>query len=1751
MTAASNNQPSWIGEGFEMSTGYIERSYRSCSEDMGNGALNTKKTGDLCWFSDNAVLSLGGRTTELIKDGNGDYHAKSESGMRIEKKTGAANGDDNGEHWVVTDQDGVQHWFGRQRIPGWAAGKPETQSVFTVPVFGNHTDEPCKQATFAASSCNQAWRWNLDYVVDPHGNSMSLWYTKETNKYAKNNDTNAVTDYVRGGYLTRIDYGTRSDSEFGAAPAQVTFEPADRCLANCGTKNATTWTDVPWDLECTKAPCLMAAPTFWTTKRLSKITTLSGGRKVDEWTLVHTYPVPGDNTRAGLWLDRIKHAGLLGGRADLPDVTFGGVSMPNRVQGFDSTAPTMKWFRVNDIRTDMGGEIAVAYSDPECVAGSRMPGAPENNTLRCHPAFWTRTGDTAPKIDYFNKYVTTSVTEVDHTGMAPPKTTKYEYVGPGAWHFAEDDGIAPDNTKTWSSWRGYEKVRATEGSGDGARYSETTYFRGMEGDRLPGNNKRVGIKITDSANGQVVDAAGLEGMAREKHTLASSGGAELSAELYEPWQSKPTASRTVGNITTNATFVNEGVVRHRVTLDGDRGTMQSLRKTEYDDKTGVTLLENDFGDEKTSDDDQCTRWEYVHNTGVWLIGLEARERTYSLSCDKEPTQEDEIVSDVRTYYDDGAPTKGDVTRTDEISGFKNGEYSYATIERATYDAHGREKEAWDARGAKTTTVYTPAVGGPVTKVAETNALGHTTTTTLEPAWAGAELSTTDANDKVTSQGFDALGRVTGVWKPGREKGKADPHLRYTYQIRDGAPAAVTTETLHPDDVRYVAATTLYDGFARPRQTQQPGPTGVRIISDTIYDNAGRATKVNPGYPASGAPNTSLFVALADNSILNQNVTSFDAADRPVKQVQNAYGKEQSRTTTTYGGDRVDVTPPKGGIATSTFTDIRDRKVELRQYKSGVPTGDHESTKYTYTKKNQQETVVDAAGNTWRYGYDVRGRRVSETDPDSGTTTTTYNNADDKTSVTDSLGRKLVITYDELGREKDVFEGSETGPQRSALTYDTTAKGQLATSTRFASGAAFKTEIAGYDGLYQPTSTKITIPETPATPVGKLAGTYEFKNTYKANGILATSTFPKVGRLDTEVIEYNYDDQGHPSVLKSKLGLGTSTTYVAGTQYTNLGQPGVYTMATSTTAKMVETGFSYADDGKLAVTKTTKETGDPVVAEVRNSFDAAGNVMKIQDGADTQCFQYDHLRRMTEAWTPKSGDCTGSLGAALGGPAQYWQTFGYDPVGNRTSRVQHGTAKGDVKTTYTYPTPGTGKPHALSSTTTEDNTGTRTASYSYDGMGNTKTRPGKQGVQTLDYDVEGNLASASDATGASSYVDDAEGNRVVTADAAGTTLSLSNTQIRFDKATGAVEPVRFYSYGGSAVAQRNTAGVTWLVTDDQGTANLAIAESGQEVTQRRQTPFGEVRAESAAWPNKQGFLFGTESSGGLTDVGARQYDADTGRFTTVDPITNEDEPQALNAYAYANNSPVTYADPTGLSWNPMGDEGDAQQAAMQRAARAKALARARAAAARAAMQRAIAAKARAQAAKNRAIAAAKAARARAIAAMQAKIRAAAKARALARSMRIKVAMVHTKKPFPSEDEVRKNMHQFNEDLGEILGSYTFGLFEDACGEIPYIGRFCRAAQKGQTRGEKWEDQGVNESIKGGRFLVHRFFFPLAYKIDKTIYDALFINPRELVKVKPIGEAARKIGEFGLWVGGIPDHFGFPRALGGRCHDHIIC
>ncbi|MFC7529245.1 RHS repeat-associated core domain-containing protein [Actinoplanes sp. GCM10030250] len=1529
--AASNNQPGQVGEGFSLGGGgYIERRYKTCQEDMGGpGALNTTKTGDLCWGTDNAVLQMPGSSGELLKDSDGKWHLTSENASKIERLTsGVTNGDNNNEHWKVTTADGTQYWFGRSASSAW-----------TVPVFGNNTNDECRNTTFANSWCNQAWRWNLDQVVDINGNTMTYTYTKETNKYAKNQTSASPVDYVRGGYLERIDYGGGN---------QVVFTNSDRCLANCGTKNPTTFPDTPWDLDCSVAPkatnCLQGSPTFWSAKRVSKVTTNQSGSPVDSWTFDQSFPDPGDGTRPGLWLKSVTYTGLNGGSVPYPSVSFEGVQKPNRVDSSGGDwALAMNWWRVNSIRTETGGQIFVTYSDPDCVVGSRMPAvaALDNNALRCYPVKWTPEGRTTDVTDYFHKYVVTDIQEIDHAGGNKTELTHYDYENPGnqaLWHYDMNDGITPTAKLSWAQWRGYPRVVTTLGGAGEQSRTETLYYRGMHGDRLANGTARS-VSVTDRDGGTAVDHEAFAGKPREQITY--DGSTIVEATVTDFWQSAATATRTIGTSTVESRFTGPSTVRVREGLDGG-GWRRTKAVSTYDNYGMVTQVA-DLGEETPTGDDECTATEYARNiTGTnWLLTPVKRTHSWAGSCATAATTEAQIIGDTRHSFDtlgyNATPTKGQVTTTETISGFSGGTRGYHVDKTNKYDAVGRVTETTDVTGARTRTVFTPSTGAPTTRTVVTNHLDWPTTTDFNPA-RGLPTKVTDSNGRITEYAYDAAGRTTDVWSPGRPRatfGSAPTaHFDYTLIKADGITvkdaSTVVTKKLDPNGA-YRVSHEIFDGFLRDRQTQTvayggPSPTE-KIVTDTFHDSAGRLWKTNDEHAMAGLPTGKIKDGLTlDDDVPRQTVRVYDGAGRITNEIQLSEGAEKWRTTTSYHGTHTAVTPPQGGIGVTTYTDSRDRTTAVREHHGRTPTGGYDETKMTYHPAGKLATVVDASGNTWSYTYDIRGRQTQGSDPDQGTTITTYNLKDQAETVKDAENRVVATTYDDLGRRTSMRDGTITGAVRASWTYDTPYKGATATSTRnvTANGvtSAYVRTLVSVDAEYRPKLTRVTIPAAE----GALAGTYDSDRTYKADGSPATVVLPAAGGLAKETVTYEYDDV-YGTAARLKAGYTGAAYYVNQATYTSLYEPSTVNRSTQLTGAGFVSSARYYDEstGRVERRSVTRSVGSAYVTNATFDYDEAGNIRLIDDnaaaGRDTQCFRYDHHRRLTEAWTPASADCTNlpASAAALGGPAPYWQSWSFgtptDPigrVGNRRQQVDHATT-GDVTTTYAYPAAGSTRPHGVTGTT---RTGGTAGTYAYDQAGNTVSRPGLNGQQTLTWDAEGSLATVTDASGAGSYIYDADGERLISRDSTGTTVELGDTQVRLAAGASTATAIRYYTFGGETIAQRDSGGLRWLAADSQGTAYATItADTSQTLTQRRSKPYGEARGVAVTWVNARGYLGGQADPTGLTHLGAREYDPGLGKFVSVDPVQDLADPQQWNAYSYSENEPVGNSDPTGLRSDP--------------------------------------------------------------------------------------------------------------------------------------------------------------------------------------------------------------------------------------------
>ncbi|MFJ5093453.1 RHS repeat-associated core domain-containing protein [Streptomyces sp. NPDC088557] len=1530
-TAATNNQPGGIGDGWSMEPGYIERQYVPCTDDKAGSNNTTAKVGDLCWKKDNAVLNLGGRTNQLVRDtATGAWTLEADDGTKIVKavSTSADNygdnsGDDNGEYWKVTTPDGTQYYFGANRLDGWVTGKTETRSTWTVPVFGNHTGEPCFNATFKDAWCQQAWRWNLDHVVDPHGDAMTYYWGEEANSYGRNVDPNTgastSTPYDRSGYLKRIEYGLRDTSPYGQPSAKVEFVYSERCITGCATfdaTNAKNWPDVPFDQYCaTGTECKNRySLSFWTRLKLTTIAThvwsASAWKPVDSWALDANFPSPGGGA-APLWLKSIKRTGHTGtGAVTMPQVGFSGISLPNRVEGATTGGdpdplPGMWRYRIAAVNSESGGTIGIGYTPQDCSATS-VP-SPASNTRRCYPVKWSPPDAPAanyvPYLDWFHAYAVNLIVENDNTGGQPAKRTEYTYPEGMAWTKAKDDEFTKAEHLTYSDRKGFGLVQVRTGSSPVPRtLKEYRYFRGLPG-----------AVVKDSEGIPATDHEAFAGMTREEAAYDGDGGRLESTSSFIPWVSPATATETRGEgLPARKAYVTGGEKEKTCTAVG-----QDWRATETSrtfDAQGHVLTESRLGDTAKPGDEECTTTSYAPGA---LLGVPSEIRTVAKPCDTTPKLPADLISVERRYYDGAtslttAPTKGDVTRIDEQDAAGTG---YLTTAKHTYDQHGRELTDTDVLGNTTTTAYTPDTGIP-TSMKVTNALSHVSTTTYDPV-RGVAVASVDANGKRTDAVHDGLGRVIKVWQPGWSKTGHEtvPSVQYEYKISTTQANAVTTRTLKQDGT-YRTTYTLYDGLLRERQSQAPaGGTQHTILTETRYDSRGWVDKSFAPYYGEVAPSATLYTAKQEHQVDNVTENTYDGLGRVTEAVSMFRGEEKWRTKTVYGGDRVTVLPPKGGTATTKVTDANGRTTQLIQY-AGAGQTQPQTTDYVYGKFDEPTSVTDPAGNTWSYTYDNRGQKTGVDDPDKGLTVLTYDANGQVVTGKDARDVTLTTVYDKLGRKTEVKNGTTT---LSKWAYDTVAKGQLTSSTRYDGTASYTTAAGGYNDRYQPTSTSLTVPGTGTAPTDTYTWTYGYNS---QTGALDWTLNPAVGDIPSEriVTNYNSDDQPYRTTRAGVL-------LVANVQYDVYGRPVGTEFGQDLDKKVFRTQAYDDHTGRLIERTTDRFLAPQRVDRSLYAYDPAGNVTGVTSttgqgataATDRQCFTNDGLGRLTEAWTATTDCATAPSATGVGGSDAYWLTYGYDKLGNRT---QQSDKLAGATTDYTHPEAKADRPHAVQqATVTGGPDNGRISTFAYDATGNTTNRTVGTKVQDLTWDAEGHLATLTEGGATTSYLYDADGDRLLTKNPdKSTVLNLPNGDELKRAEDGTTTATRYYTHGGETVAVRTGTTVSYLVGDHQGTALTAIDAGTLAVTYRKQLPFGGLRTAQAGSFGPRGFVGGTNDPTGLTHLGAREYDPTTGRFLSVDPVIDFGDPAQMNAYAYGHNNPLTKADPTGL--RPDGPAGGA-------------------------------------------------------------------------------------------------------------------------------------------------------------------------------------------------------------------------------------
>ncbi|WP_406516078.1 polymorphic toxin-type HINT domain-containing protein [Streptomyces sp. NBC_00873] len=714
--------------------------------------------------------------------------------------------------------------------------------------------------------------------------------------------------------------------------------------------------------------------------------------------------------------------------------------------------------------------------------------------------------------------------------------------------------------------------------------------------------------------------------------------------------------------------------------------------------------------------------------------------------------------------------------------------------------------------------------------------------------------------------------------------------------------------------------------------------GNNVGASTVFRSEGTAGSglVSPKIEALPSY-TDLMVDWAGRTVMSR----LRVGDGSTSQLQ-----ANNRVVATYHGDFTTVTQANRGD-TDTYTDVYGQVSKVVEH-DGTSLF---TTQYKYGGKGELTQITDTRGNNTIYTYDWAKQRLTVNDPDSGESSTKYDaNGQIETATSNARQTVVAYSYDNLGRTTSVSSGSS---ELAAWTWDdpTVANGlgQVATTTsRDAAGNAYTSKINGFDTRGRPLSSTTTIPAN----VNGLAGSYTTTQTYDAADHIITATYPKAGGLDAETVTTSYNAYGQPDRLTGTLG---NAVYVNNTFYDAYGR----LVGRDYGAKFAGLGvnaarsYTYQDSngtGRLDSISTTVNVNGFIKESQKDtySYDWDGKLTELREQASgqtaqSQCFRYDDLARLTDAYTrAAASDCSNWAIPAIGavsdftGEAPYQTHYNYDRLGNLQSVTDTDAAAKKTIRDYLYPgydDSGTWTtanpdqpPHGVRQIDNKSGTtitSKDTFTYTPDGQLEHRIEPGATTAdkKTTDYtwtdlgQLNTVTTTKSSGTELTRYTYDADGNLLIRTSPQETVAYLGGTELRTTDGNTATA-TRYYACGSAAVAMRTTAPdggkVTYLMADTQASTQLAVDAKTGTTTRRRYTPFGDNRSGNLPAGTDHGFLGKTEdTTTGLSLLGARAYDPKLGRFLSPDPLSTPYDPQNLSAYSYSGNDPINYSDPTGL------------------------------------------------------------------------------------------------------------------------------------------------------------------------------------------------------------------------------------------------
>lgn len=490
-----------------------------------------------------------------------------------------------------------------------------------------------------------------------------------------------------------------------------------------------------------------------------------------------------------------------------------------------------------------------------------------------------------------------------------------------------------------------------------------------------------------------------------------------------------------------------------------------------------------------------------------------------------------------------------------------------------------------------------------------------------------------------------------------------------------------------------------------------------------------------------------------------------------------------------------------------------------------------------------------------FGYDDFGRRVRDADGLDRAWTFSYDAQNNPVRSVDPRGQ--VTTYNWLhGHLLDsVIDHAGVRHQ-----YTRNALGQIVTAQSPAVTYAYE-----YDAAHR------------LLRVTDSRGGKSLRYSRSPGGLLNTMVDSDGNRTD-----YDYDANGRLAGLWAPNGDYASFAYDAGGRMT-------HKWLASAGGALVSTQYGYNADNTVA--SVSNLAGASVVSSHAYSYDALGNRSGHQErvGSTTTNYSYGY-------------DALNRLVSVDNGNASQLETFGYDPLGNRTWR----------RTGLGVPVHGLyDAAQQLIEQRSGSATGPLLASFGYDGAGNMVSRS-DTGL-SLAYDALNRLTQATVGGQISTYAYDDQGRRVHKTVGESTLNFLYDglhivSEYGADWGAPASQHVHGEVIDSHLIRIPSSGGSQYLHQDGlMSVVAVSNAAGGIDASQRFDG-WGQRIAGSGLTP-RFGFTGREPDETGLVYHRARYLDPSLGRFTQRDPIGLNG---GLHAYAYVGNSPQNAIDPSGNS-----------------------------------------------------------------------------------------------------------------------------------------------------------------------------------------------------------------------------------------------